>query len=132
MTAISADEHRNSPGDWPAEFPVNPDGYVEEGLVVWSRLGLVEGRTTGARLRVLLDRVPRLIHRCHVGDGPDDAALLRGLDLRPGPKTVRITGGGEISARVISPEPLGTPPSPRSEWPTRESLRRRKGSLVRS
>jgi len=40
-----------SPGSWPKEMPVGADGRVEEGLVVWSMSGKIEGRTTGARLR---------------------------------------------------------------------------------
>jgi hypothetical protein len=39
----------------------------------------------------------------------------------------RITGGGEISARVISPPPLGVDPLPKEEWPTRAALAKRKG-----
>ena len=34
---------------WPKEFPVNPDGSVEAGLVVTSRSGDIEGRTGGGR-----------------------------------------------------------------------------------
>jgi hypothetical protein len=47
----SAKEHKLSPGSWPEEMPFGPDGRVEEGLVVWSLSGKMEGRTTGARLR---------------------------------------------------------------------------------
>jgi hypothetical protein len=40
---------------------------------------------------------------------------------------VRVIGGGEISARVISPKPEGTPPLPEGEWPTRDQLKGGKG-----
>src|SRR3546814_8469749 len=43
--------HKASPGRWPADMPLTEDGKVEEGLVVLSRSGEIEGRTTGARSR---------------------------------------------------------------------------------
>jgi hypothetical protein len=43
---------------------------------------------------------------------------------------VCVTGGGEISARLVSPKPLGTPPLPRDQWPTRLVLQRWKGWRV--
>jgi hypothetical protein len=43
-------------------------------------------------------------------------------DTVGGHKTVRVTGGGQISARFVAPAPLGTPPLPREQWPPRESL----------
>src|SRR3546814_4459419 len=41
--------HKASPGRWPADMPLTEDGKVEEGLVVLSRSGEIEGRTTGDR-----------------------------------------------------------------------------------
>ena len=35
---------------------------------------------------------------------------------------VRVTGGGEISARFVSPKPFGTAPRPRAEWPDPATL----------
>jgi hypothetical protein len=40
----------------------------------------------------------------------------------PATQEVRVTGGGEISARYVSPKPLGTPPRPREEWPDPDTL----------
>jgi len=42
--SLSAKEHKLSPGSWPKEMPVGQDGRVEEGLVVWSLSGSIEGR----------------------------------------------------------------------------------------
>jgi hypothetical protein len=40
----------------------------------------------------------------------------------PATQEVRVTGGGEISARYVSPTPLGTQPRPREEWPDPDTL----------
>jgi hypothetical protein len=45
-----------------------------------------------------------------------------GWEFDPAANEVRITGGGEISARFVSPPPEGTPPLPRSEWPDPSEL----------
>lgn len=128
MTAVSADEHRASAGVWPAAFPVNGDGSVVEGLVVWSRLGLVEGRTTGSRLRCSSIGCPGWCIGVSWETGqPTMFPCSEGWTYDPATKTVHITGGGEISARVISPKPLGTPPLPCWHWPDRATLTRRKG-----
>lgn len=120
------------PGVWPQEFPVRGAGGVEEGLPVWSRSDEIEGRTTGARL-------PCSSHGCpgwFIGVRWETGQLMRicseGWRYDPKERVVRVTGGGEISARFVSPEPLGTPPLPRSEWPDRETLRRWKGWRVGS
>lgn len=112
------------PGPWPAAFPVQPDGRVEEGLVVWSRTGRIEGRTTGARL-------PCISHGCpgwFIGVRWETGQLMRicseGWAFDPTVHEVRVTGGGEVSARFVAPAPLGTPPTPVEEWPTRAQLER--------
>ena len=46
-----AQAHKASPGRWPEELPLDAEGKVEEGLVVLSKSGAIEGRTTGARQR---------------------------------------------------------------------------------
>jgi hypothetical protein len=112
------------PGPWPDAFPVLADGRVEEGLVVWSRSGAIEGRTTGARL-------PCTSHGCpgwFVGVRWETGQLMRicseGWRYDPDEAVVRVTGGGEISARFVAPAPEGTPPAPREEWPDRATLAR--------
>src|SRR3546814_11946896 len=44
-----APAHKASPGRWPADMTLTEDGKVQAGLVVLSRSGEIEGRTTVAR-----------------------------------------------------------------------------------
>lgn len=127
MTTL--EEHRASPGSWPAEFPVNADGTVEEGLVVWSQSG-IEGRTTGARLRCSSIDCPGWFIGVSWETGQRMRPCSEGWKYDPATTTIRITGGGDISARFASPEPLGTDPLPQDAWPTRSSLARAKGWRV--
>jgi hypothetical protein len=120
------------PGLWPGKFPVLADGGVEEGLPVWSLSGQVEGRTTGARLPCISVGCPGWF----IGVRWETGQLMRicseGWRYDPDERVVRVTGGGELSARFVSPKPLGRPPLPRSEWPDRETLPRWKGWRVGS
>src|SRR4051812_33762228 len=97
------EEQRNSPGVWPAEFPVSEDGTVEEGMVVRSQSGTIEGRTTGARLRCTSTGCPGWFIGVSWETGQRMRPCSEGWRYDPATKTVRITGGGEISARFISP-----------------------------
>src|SRR3954469_24517256 len=115
---------------WPDDFPVTPDGKVEEGLVVLSRSGAIEGRTTGARLRCSSTNCPGWFIGVSWETGQRMRLCSQGWEYAPETKTVRITGGGEISARFVSPAPLGPDPTPRASWPTRESLSHCKGWRV--
>jgi hypothetical protein len=42
-------------------------------------------------------------------------------------RSIKITGGGEISARTVSPKPAGVDALPREQWPPRSALNRFKG-----
>ena len=112
---------------WPADFPVLPNGSVEEGLPVWSLSNSIEGRTTGARLPCTSVGCPGWF----IGVRWETGQLMRicseGWRYEPAKRQVRVSGGGEISARFVSPKPLGASPSPQQEWPPREVLRRWKG-----
>src|SRR5688572_17361926 len=50
-TRNRAQAQKASPGVWPADLPIDEKGRVEEGLVVWSKSGEIEGRMTGPRQR---------------------------------------------------------------------------------
>lgn len=128
--AQSAEEHRLSPGSWPKEMPVGADGRVEEGLVVWSLSGKIEGRTTGARLRWLSIGCPGWFIGVNWEAGQRFRPCSQGWHYDEATKSVRITGGGEISARFVSPAPLGTPPLPREQWPAKASLAKGMGWRV--
>lgn len=107
---------------WPVEFPVLPDGRVEEGLVVWSISGTIEGRTTGSRRPCISTGCPGWFIGVRWETGQMMFPCSEGWKYDPNARQVRITDGGEISARFVSPAPLGTPPLPRDQWPPRESL----------
>lgn len=110
------------PGPWPAEFPVRPDGRVERGLVVWSLSGHIEGRTTGGRRPCISLGCPGWFIGVKWETGQQMHICSEGWAYDPLTRSVRVTGGGEISARFVSPAPLGTPPLPREQWPDRVEL----------
>ena len=122
--------HLASPGEWPASFPVSADGKVCEGLVVRSISGRIEGRTTGARLRCSSTGCPGWFIGVSWETGQRLRPCSQGWHYDSASRTVRVTGGGEISARVVSPAPLGVDPLPRQAWPARASLLRGKGWRV--
>lgn len=124
------DAHFADPGSWPSELPFDDSGKVEEGLVVRSLSGEIEGRTTGARLRCSSFGCPGWFIGVTWETGQTMRICSQGWRYDPASRTVRVTGGGEISARFVSPPPLGTPPAPRAEWPDRAQLARRKGWRV--
>jgi len=123
----AAEEHRRSAGSWPGEMPVDAAGRVDEGLTVWSRSGTIQGRTTGSRRRCTSTGCPGWFIGVSWETGQRFFPCSQGWRYDPVDRSVRITGGGEISARVVSPRPLGTPPLPRGQWPARESLAKRAG-----
>jgi hypothetical protein len=117
-------------GDWPTDFPVTSDGGVREGIVVWSLSGTIEGRTTGSRL-------PCRWRQCDgwfIGVRWETDQLLyicsKGWRYDARTRTVRVVDGGEISARFVSPAPLGEPPVPREEWPARSALTGKVGAWI--
>jgi hypothetical protein len=97
---------------------------------VWSLSGNIEGRTTGARLRCLSIGCPGWFIGVTWETGQGFRPCSQGWRYDPVTKTVRITGGGEISARFVAPAPLGTPPLPREQWPPRDLLVKRMGWRV--
>ena len=107
---------------WPADFPLRDDGTVEEGLVVRSQSGTIEGRTTGSRRRCISTGCPGWFIGVRWQTGQLMYPCSEGWRYFPDERVVRITGGGEISARFVSPAPLGPPPRPREQWPPRSSL----------
>jgi hypothetical protein len=117
-------------GPWPAVLPITEDGKVAEGLTVSSRSGQIEGRTTGARRPCISIGCPGWFIGVRWETGQLMQICSEGWEFDSVTRSVRVTGGGEISARFVSPKPLGTPPLPRDEWPTRETLARWKGWRV--
>jgi hypothetical protein len=116
-----------SAGIWPSDFPLTADGKVEEGLVVLSQSGALEGRTTGARTRCLSTDCPGWFIGVSWETGQRLRPCSQGWHYDEATETVRITGGGEISARVVSPTSLGVAPRSRGEWPDRNDLTKAAG-----
>lgn len=129
-TRSRAQAHKASPGRWPEDFPLEADGNVAEGLVVWSKSGTIEGRMTGSRQRCASIGCPGWSVAVTWETGQALKACSQGWHYDPETRVTRITGGGEISGRFISPPPLGVEPRPKDEWPTRATLEKRKGWRV--
>lgn len=107
---------------WPSDFPLTADGAVEEGLSVFRQSGEIEGRTTGSRRRCTSTDCPGWFIGVKWETGQMMFVCSQGWTYFPDERVVRITKGGEISARFISPKPLGVDPLPRDQWPRRASL----------
>jgi len=120
---------------WPRMLPYSSEKQIKEGILLFSVSGNVEGRATGSR------------HKCISGKGTSKKCpgWFIGVLWETGQQMyicsegwhydyknnrIDVIGGGEISARYISPKPLGVLPLPRDEWPERDALARRKGWRV--
>ncbi len=112
------DELENLEPGWPANFPVDIGGRVREGLVVRSLSCDIEGRTTGSRRTCASKSCPGWFITVSWETGQIMHICSQGWRFDPATEEVRVTAGGEISARFVSPKPLGTPPRPRGEWPS--------------
>lgn len=129
--ATKREMHMATPGEWPADFPFNEDGDVEEGLVVWSRLEIIEGRTTGNRRRCETLGCPGwFIGVNWESENSTRYPCSKGWTYNPITKIIQITDGGEISARAGTTPPPGTNPTPRYDWPDRSVLNTRWGWRV--
>lgn len=123
--------HLTSDG-WPMHLSVKPDGRIRTGIVTKSIDGKIEGRTTGGRRRC-----PS--HQCNgwlVGvlwqTGQQLHICTEGWHYDPQADELRVIGGGTISARFVSPKPLGVEPKKRSEWPPRTELMKTKAWSTQS
>jgi hypothetical protein len=125
-----AQAQKASPGLWPADFPLEADGKVAEGLVVWSKSGAIEGRMTGPRQRCTSIGCPGWFVAITWETGQALKVCSQGWHYDAETKVTRITGGGEISGRFVSPPPLGVDPVPKEDWPDRSTLAKRKGWRV--
>jgi hypothetical protein len=121
---------QNIVGPWPENFPLLSDGKIEEGLAVWSKSKTIEGRTTGSRRPCLSAECEGWFIGVRWETGQMMYPCSKGWSYDPSTREVRVTGGGEISARTVSPRPEGVPPPPREDWPLREVFKRGKGWRV--
>ena len=107
---------------WPTAVPLLGDGRVQVGLRVRSLTGEMEGRTTGGRRRCPAHGCPGWLVGVLWESGQQLHICSEGWHYDPETTELRVVGGGEISARFVSPEPLGVPPWPREQWIPREEL----------
>jgi len=120
-------QHRADPGRWPADFPLDATGKVEEGLVVWSRSGALEGRTTGSRQRCKVVGCPGWALAVTWETGQALKPCSEGIEYDPATKVLRISAGGELTGRFAIPPTEDIHPLDKEEWPERSALAKRKG-----
>lgn len=128
----NAYHHTINRDGWPTHLPTNTDGTLAAGITVRSLTATIEGRTTGGRYKcpsrtchgwliAVLWETGQRLHIC-----------TEGWHYDPDTNEIRVAGGGEISARFISPSPLGTPPLPREQWIPRDQLLKQHGWITAS
>jgi len=114
-------------GPWQDDFPLDRDGRIAEGLVIWSQSRAIEGRTTGSRRRCITTHCPGWQIGVRWETGQIMFICSKGWRYDPPTNSIGVVAGGEISARFVAPKPLGTDPLPRNEWPARSTLERYRG-----
>ena len=120
-----------SPTDgWPKMLPYSSDKQIEEGIPLFSVSGNINGRATGSRRKCASNKCPGWFIGVLWESGQQMYICSEGWHYDLENDRIDVIGGGEISARFVSPKPLGVPPLPRDVWPDRESLVRRKGWRV--
>jgi len=120
---------------WPRMLPYSSEKQIKEGIPLFSVSGNVEGRATGSRRKCISgkdtsDKCPGWFIGVLWESGQQMYICSEGWHYDSENNRIDVIGGGEISARFISPKPLGVPPLPRDEWPERDALARRKGWRV--
>jgi hypothetical protein len=120
---------------WPRMLPYSSEKQIKEGIPLFSVSGNIEGRATGSRRKCIAgksdsDKCPGWFIGVLWESGQQMYICSEGWHYDLENDRIDVIGGGEISARFVSPKPLGVPPLPRDVWPDRESLVRRKGWRV--
>lgn len=112
---------------WPSALATLDDARITEGLTVRSLSGWIEGRTTGGRYPCPSNTCNGWLVGVVREDGQERRICTMGWHYDPDARELRIVGGGEVSARFVTPAPLGPPPRPRDQWPSRDELSTRAG-----
>ena len=115
---------------WPKMLPYSSDKQIKEGIPLFSVSGNIKGRATGSRRKCASKKCPGWFIGVLWESGQQMYICSEGWHYDSENDRIDVIGGGEISARFISPKPLGVPPLPRREWPDRDALARRKGWRV--
>ena len=114
---------------WPSALPLIDGKRIAEGLIVKSLSGTMEGRTTGNRRKCIATSTecPGWFIEVIWESGQRLWPCSEGWHFDPDTKIISVVGGGEISARFVSPKPLGTHPAPRNTWPSKKDLMKMRG-----
>lgn len=107
---------------WPRHFPITASSGIEIGLMVRSLNHTYEGRTTGGRRQCPAKNCPGWLVGVLWESGQQMHICTEGWHYDPSSMEIHIIGGGEISARFVSPKPLGTPILPKDQWINRADL----------
>jgi hypothetical protein len=107
---------------WPKAFPILDEQHVAKGLVVRSRTNKFEGRTTGGRQKCQLTSCPGWSIGVLWETGQQMHICSEGWHFEPSTDEIHVIGGGDVSARYISPKPWGKPPLLKNLWPSKDDL----------
>ena len=121
--AYSLSLHKNG---WPRNFEVVDESKISVGLPVFSLSGKIEGRTTGGRRGCPSNSCPGWLIGVLWETGQMMYICSEGWHYDAIEHEIQVVGGGEISARFVSPKPLGIPPLPKSQWIKRSELMKRR------
>ena len=112
---------------WPKALATLDDQHVAKGLVVRSRTNTIEGRTTGGRQKCPSTSCSGWLIGVLWETGQQMHICSEGWHFEPSTNEIHVIGGGDISARYISPRPWGRPPLPKSLWPSKVELNTKTG-----
>ena len=117
---------------WPKNFSLLAPNKVREGIEVKSLTGTIIGGTTGNRKKCVANKCPGWFVEIIWETGQTFWPCSEGWHYDSESDCISIIGGGEISARFVTPKPLGRQPSPREEWPSKKELNKMRGWRVSS
>lgn len=126
VRAAYTHRHLNENG-WPNAFATIYENRVPTGIPVHSRSQRLEGRTTGGRQPCRSTSCAGWFIGVLWETGQQTHICSEGWHFDPNLGEIFVVGGGEISARYISPRPFGVSPKPKNEWISREELESRPG-----
>ena len=124
------DEYRQQVCDahgWPKALSRLTEKTIAEGIRVFSVSRKIEGRTTGSVQKCRATGCPGWFIGVQWETGQLMHICSEGWHYSPDKNQIDLVGGGEISARFVSPKPLGVHPLEERDWPARADLRQRRG-----
>lgn len=107
---------------WPRFFPTVSPNKIAVGLTVRSLGNHFEGRTTSGRRQCPAKTCPGWLIGVLWESGQQMHICSEGWHYDSDSREIRVIGGGEISARFVSPKPLGRQILPNDQWIDRAEL----------